>query len=196
MRAVRLTLICSGITQGMRKHGFPGDEGLEKRSLELAHALRHHLADAGRSFSSPAVRARQTADVLGLEATVRENLRDQGYGMWAGKTLAEIEQDQPEGLAAWLTDPAYAPEGGEPIVGVAERTAAFLDEMRGASGHVIAVTHAAVVRAAILNVLAAPLAAYWRIDTPPLSVTDLRYDGRRWALRGHGLLPPSHDVAD
>jgi broad specificity phosphatase PhoE len=189
---MRLTLICSGITQGTRKHGFPSDEGLEERSKRLAHALRHDLAEPDRSLCSHALRARQTAEILGLAATIHEDLRDQDYGIWAGKTLAEIEKDEPEDLAAWLTDPNYAPAGGESIAGVTERTGAFLDEMRAESGHVIAVTHPAVVRAAILNVLAAPLTAYWRIDTTPLSITDLRCDGRRWVLRAHGL--PSLDL--
>ncbi|PSJ63120.1 histidine phosphatase family protein [Pseudaminobacter soli (ex Li et al. 2025)] len=187
MRATRLTLICSGITHGVRKSGFPSDEPLEKRSVKLAQALRDHLADADRALCGPALRARQTAELLGLSATVRQDLRDQDYGIWSGKTLVEIEKDQPEAIAAWLTDPAFAPKGGESIDDVAERAAAFLDEMRAAPGHVIAVIHAAVVRAAILNVLSAPLTAFWRIDVPPLSVTDLRCDGRRWVLRAHGL---------
>jgi broad specificity phosphatase PhoE len=189
---MRLTLICSGITQGMRKQGFPSDEGLEERSKRLAHALKDDLAKPDLSLCSHAIRARHTAEILGLTATMHEDLRDQDYGIWAGKALAEIEKDQPEALAAWLTDPNYAPAGGESIAGVAERTGAFLEEMRAASGHVIAVTHPAVVRAAILNVLAAPLASYWRIDASPLSVTDLRCNGRRWVLRAHGL--PSLDL--
>ena len=48
-------------------------------------------------------------------------------------------------------------------------------------------THAAVIRAAVLIVLDAPASAFWRIDVEPLSLTDLRFDGRRWALRALGL---------
>jgi broad specificity phosphatase PhoE len=186
MKAIRLTLISSGITQGMRKHGFPRDEALEKGSVRLARALGARLAHSERSLCGPDLRARQTAELLGLDVTVEAGLRDQDYGIWAGRTLVEIEEEHPGAIAAWLSDPAYVPEGGEPIAGVAARASAFLDEMRQASGHVIVITHPAVIRSAILHILAAPLTAFWRIDTPPLAITDLRSDGRRWVLRGHG----------
>ncbi|MGE0006842.1 MAG: histidine phosphatase family protein [Parvibaculaceae bacterium] len=187
MKALRLTLVCSGITQGMRKQEFPLDRPLEKRSIDLAHSLRPRLAAADRALSAPALRARQTADLLGLDATVREDLRDQDHGVWAGKAVSEVEALEPGALAAWLTDPAYAQQGGESVADVSRRTAAFLDEMRGASGHVIAVTHGAVVRAAIVHVLAAPLSAFRHIDAPPLGLTDLRHNGSRWVLRAHAF---------
>ncbi len=47
-------------------------------------------------------------------------------------------------------------------------------------GHTIAITHASVIRTAIAHVLGAPLAASWKIDIEPLSITDFRSDGRRW----------------
>ena len=51
----------------------------------------------------------------------------------------------------------------------------------------VAVTHAAVIRAAILAVMGASAACFARIDVTPLSLTDLRSDGRRWTLRATGL---------
>ena len=49
--------------------------------------------------------------------------------------------------------------------------------------HAIAVTHPAVIRAAIVRVLNAPPQAFWRIDVAPLSLTDMRFNGRAWTLR-------------
>jgi broad specificity phosphatase PhoE len=53
----------------------------------------------------------------------------------------------------------------------------------------IAVTHAAVIRAAVIGVLGAPPQSFWRIDVEPMSLVDLRSDKRRWALRVPGFSP-------
>jgi broad specificity phosphatase PhoE len=50
----------------------------------------------------------------------------------------------------------------------------------------VAITHPAVVRAAIVHALGAPPAAFWRIDVAPLSRTDLSGRDGRWNLRGIG----------
>ena len=187
MRATRLTLVCSGISQGMRKARFPlFDETLEKRSVELARALGQQLSNTSRALVAPSLRAQQTAHFMGLRATVHDSLRDQNYGMWEGKEPDEIEAAQPGSLAAWRADPAYSPGGGEPLTEVATRTAGFLDSMRSAGGQLIAVTHPAVVRTAMIHILAAPLTSYWRIDTPPISLIGLYSDGTRWVLRTCG----------
>jgi broad specificity phosphatase PhoE len=54
------------------------------------------------------------------------------------------------------------------------------------SGHTLAVTHPAVIRAAVVLTLQAPAQSFWRIDMPPVSITDLRWNGRSWSLRSSG----------
>jgi broad specificity phosphatase PhoE len=182
---VRLTLICSGATPAMRKGSFPLDEALEPQSLALAATKTLRRAD--RVWTSPALHARQTAEAMGLQASVEPLLSEQDFGRWAGKGFAEVQALDPNGVAAWLGDAEAAPHGGESLADVARRTASFLDDMIRTSGHTIAVTHASVIRAAIVHVLGAPLAACRRIDVEPLSLTDLRSDGHRWMLRSSGI---------
>lgn len=186
MRALRLSIVCSGITQSMRKQRFPVDERLEARSVQLAGNLASRLPRPGVAFGSPSARARETADILGIKPILREDLSDQNYGLWGGLGLNTLEQSDPKGLLAWMSDPNFMPPEGESLADVARRTAGFLDETRSSAGHVVAVSHAAVARAAVLHVLEAPLTAFWKIDVPPLCVLDLRFDGKRWALRGYG----------
>ena len=52
--------------------------------------------------------------------------------------------------------------------------------------HTIAVTHPAVIRAAIVHALQVPLPAFWRFDIAPLSLTDLRFNGGVWSVRCAG----------
>jgi broad specificity phosphatase PhoE len=47
---------------------------------------------------------------------------------------------------------------------------------------VAAVTHAEVVKAAVVHALGAPLAAFWRIDSSPLALTELHAHDGRWTL--------------
>ncbi len=81
-----------------------------------------------------------------------------------------------------MTDPASAPHGGEPLTGLIGRTADWLDSISRTPGRIVAVTHPAVIRAAILSTLNAPAESFWRIDITPASRIHLQYQ-RKWTLR-------------
>lgn len=83
-------------------------------------------------------------------------------------------------LELWLTDPAAAPHGGESIVDLTERVAGWLMSVTSVT---VAVTHPALIRAAILTALDIPPKSFWRIDIAPLSRTTLHYRNDRWTLR-------------
>ncbi|WP_296744558.1 histidine phosphatase family protein [Mesorhizobium sp.] len=183
----RLTMIASGATAAARKGGFPADEPLERQALARATAARPALRRADRVWASPALRARQTAEALGLEATVEPLLADQDFARWAGRGFEDVQAEDPEAMAAWFADSDAAPHGGESLADVARRGVALLDNLVASSGHTIAVTHPVLIRAAIVHVLGAPLSAIWKIDIEPLSLTDFRSDGRRWVLRASGV---------
>jgi broad specificity phosphatase PhoE len=184
----RLTMIASGATPGMRKGRFPNDEALEPQAVERARAMAASLRRADRVWTSPALAARRTAEVLGLEASVEPLLAEQDFARWAGLSFEEVRNEDPDGMAAWFADPDAAPHGGETLSAVAQRSAALVERLAGEGGHTIAVTHAVVIRAAIVHVLGAPLSSVWKIDIEPLSLTDLRSDGRRWVLRASGIV--------
>jgi broad specificity phosphatase PhoE len=182
--SVRLTLICHGATAATRAAAFPSDEPLEDRALSRAAALGQGLRRADRAWTSPALRARQTAAALSLDAAVHPSLRDCDYGRWTGRMFTDVQREDSAGVAAWLSDAEAVPHGGEPLSALFLRVSAWLSECIREEGHTIAVTHAAVIRAAILHVLAAPVRSFWRIDIEPLSATRLRGDGAKWTLMG------------
>jgi len=176
--AIRLSLICAAAPLGMRPGTFPQDEPSDVAGFAPDLGAIAHL------LTAPELRARQTAGVIGA-ATVEPSLAECDYGTWRGRDLAEIGATNPAGAAAWIADPAKAPHGGESIAALLERVGGWLDRIE-ATGHTVAVTHAAVIRAAIVHVLAAPASAFWRIDVEPLSMTDLRRHAGRWTLRSLG----------
>jgi len=184
----RLMLLCHASTDATRRAAFPGDEPLDERAAAKAAASADSLGGFDGAWTSPALRARQTAAALRLSAREDGALRDCDFGCWAGLRLAELQEREPEAVAAWIADPSAAPHGGESILDVLRRVGAWLDARREDRGRGIAVTHPAVIRAAVIHVLGAPPPAFWRIDVEPLSCTDLRRHGDRWTLRSTGCL--------
>jgi broad specificity phosphatase PhoE len=57
--------------------------------------------------------------------------------------------------------------------------------MEGTAG---AVTHASVIRAAIVHAIGAELRSFWRIDVAPLSLARLNGGAGRWTLASLGPL--------
>ena len=180
---IRLVLVACAPTAATRRAAFPLDEPLDDKGLAEATALAPSLRKPDRALTSPALRARQTAAALALDAVTADALRDLDCGGWAGATAAEIHARDPRGFAAWLQDANATPHGGEPVARLLARTRAWMRDLAAGDGRVIAVTHAPVIRAAIVTALEAPFPAFWRIDVPPLGRVSLNADGDRWRLR-------------
>ncbi|WP_322860380.1 histidine phosphatase family protein [Mycobacterium europaeum] len=176
---VRLTLVAHAMTDAMAAARFPGDEPLNdvgRRQAETAAQFRCGAIH----FTGPERRARQTADLLGLEATVDPLLADLNCGPWQEKRLEDVP---PGDLTVWLTDPSRAPHGGESIIELMQRVARWLNSVTENAAAAVAVTHPAVIRAAILLALDIPAKSFWRMDIAPVSRTALHYRGGCWTLR-------------
>jgi broad specificity phosphatase PhoE len=177
----RLALICHASTRATRLAAFPADEPIEPNALDDA-SLPSRLSKAAYCWTSPALRARQTAEALGLLAVVEPLMSDCDFGRWTGRPILDVERDEPDALAQWLADPAATPHGGESIVALIERAGAWLVRLGGLSGQIVAVTHQSVIRAVIVQALGAPPLAFWRVDVPPLAIIELKHNGQRWTL--------------
>jgi broad specificity phosphatase PhoE len=130
---------------------------------------------------------------------VEPALADLDYGAWHGRSLIELASESPDDVAAWTRDPDAAPHGGESFAQLVVRIGHWLESPEGvlntqgvtdatgtsgASGqaqHVVAITHAAVMRAAIVHALGASPAAFTRIEIAPLSAIELRHSRRGWS---------------
>jgi broad specificity phosphatase PhoE len=189
---VRLALIAHAATRATREARFPDDEPLDAHGAEAATAAAGTLRRVTAAHRGPEERCRQTAAALGLDAATAPALADLNTGTWRGRTLTEVEADHPADLYAWLTDPHAAPHDGESLSELLARVAQWLTELPTDAARVVAITHPAVIRAAVLHTLGAPPECFWRLDVSPLSQTWLTRHGGRWQLRetGHALTPP------
>ena len=183
--SARLTLVSHSSTPATVAAAFPADEPLDGRGAAWAAEARGSVARYDRVWCSPSVSCGQTAAALGLAATTEPLLRDWDLGRWRGRTLDEVAAAEPESLQAWMTVPDQAPHGGEPLSALLERVAGWLGTVP-AAGHTVAVTHPAVVRAAVVTVLTAAPQGFWRIDVAPLTGTVLRGGPGRWTVRSTG----------
>jgi broad specificity phosphatase PhoE len=188
---VRLLLISHAATPAMRSGQFPGDAARDAIDLSrapdkaAAAGLRERLSSAGEMsvLCSPAVCARDTAAALGLRPRVDPGLADMDYGRWQGRRLADFGVDEAAQLAQWSRDPHAAPHGGEAFAAVLARVGEWLDGLdlsdtanTGDAAHrtVVAVTHAPVIRAAVMHALQVPPASFALIEVAPWSVVELR----------------------
>ena len=176
---VRLTLVSHAMTDAMSAARFPADEPLNDSGCRQA-AAGFEIKGGTRQLTAPERRARQTAQLLGLRPVTESRLADLDCGRWRGSALENVP---PADLDVWLTDPVQAPHGGESIVDLVERVAAWLASLADNTSHTVAVTHPAVVRAAILVALGASPNSFWRIDIKPLSRTVLHWRGVAWTIR-------------
>lgn len=202
---LRLLLISHVSTAAQRAGRFPDDaDPLDARSIGETDAARVRLALPGDATGlvSPAVCARETAGALGLAATVDEALADLDYGAWRGRRLIELADEAPHELAAWTRDPAVAPPGGESFNALVIRVGAWLDALDVSSADhasarlrtVVAVTHAPLLRAAIVYALGASPEIFPRLEIAPLLLVELRRSPRGWTWwpAASQTSPPPH----
>lgn len=167
------------MTDAMAAGRFPTDEPLNTIGHRQVDASIE-LGPVDATVCGPEKRTRQTAELLGLTAGVDNRLADLDCGRWRGDVLGGVK---PADLAIWLTDVKRAPHGGESIVDLVVRVRGWMGSLTATRSRLVAVTHPAVVRAAVLVALDAPSRSFWRIDVAPVSRTVLHFRGHAWTLR-------------
>lgn len=178
----RLHLLCSASTASVSAVAFSGDDPLDSRGRDSLVSLSGRLAPCDIVLRSPAVAAAQTADGLALTANVEPLLRDCDFGRWTGRSLDEVQAQEPSAVAEWLRDPRAAPHGGESFADLTKRVGGWMDRMLAKDASVLAVTHALVIRAAIAHALGAGAEVFHHIDVAPLTRAKLSGGGGRWTL--------------
>jgi phosphoserine phosphatase len=142
-------------------------------------------------YCSPLGRCRETARAIaetsGMEPVVLDGLNDLDYGAWQWKTFDEVRAASPDLFHRWFAAPDQVRfPGGESLQHLALRTADVFREMteRHPAETVVMVGHDSVNRAILMQVLAQPLLAYWRIAQSPCGLSEIEIgDDRVRALR-------------
>ena len=190
----------TALTEARRISGGNGeDPGLSQAGKLDAQAVAAAVAEIGRSgpFShlespvvvvcSPMRRTRETAEViaaqLGASIEVIEELREISFGDWDGLTNDEVKAQYHDEFVAWQGSWEASPPNGESLAVFDERVkqAKRLILERHAGASVVVVAHVMPIRGFVLQALEGGVAAYWRTQISPCSITGLRLWGEQEA---------------
>lgn len=186
----RLHLLSSAGTFTRNSVAFPSDEPLGRHGRRMLSKVGR-LPPTEVVLCSPTCCAAQTAEGLGLTPTTSPQLRDCDFGSWAGLSLEEVQSRSPEKLAEWLRNSHAAPHGGESFADVTRRVAEWMSGLLAQHTSILAITHPAVIRAAVTHVLAAAPEAFRHIDIGPLTRVIFSRVSTRWVL---AAILPLRDV--
>jgi alpha-ribazole phosphatase len=179
VRHGRTALNAAGRLQGHVDE--PLDDVGREQARRLAARLVPLLDEDDVVISSPLVRARDTAAVLGREARVDERWIEMSYGVFDGVPQGDVA---PEVWAQWRSDPHFAPDGGESLMAVTERVHRACDDLRdlAADRRVVVVSHVSPIKAAIAWALGTDPTTSWRMHLDTAAVTRISVTRRGVAL--------------
>lgn len=163
---------------GHRIAGRTPDVNLSLDGLVQAERLGERLKDlkVDALYCSPILRCRQTAERIAahhdLQINVDESITELDFGDWQGGAIADLDEQE-----LWRRFNAFrsgtrAPNG-ELFLETQLRIVRFLLELsdRHPNQTVAVVSHADVIRAALLHFLGMPMDQFLRLEISPASIT-------------------------
>lgn len=189
LRHGRTEANASGLLQG--RMDPPLDEfGIAQAERAARMLAGSSMGEIRHVISSPLLRARQTAEGLGLPVEIDERFVEVDYGDFDGTPLVDIPLDT---WTRWRSDTSFAPPGGESLVDVGERVRAACEELvlrARDEGTLLVVSHVSPIKAAVLWALGIDDGHVWRthLDTASISLIDV--DRGQPVLRGFNIIVP------
>ena len=138
------------------------DQPLNEDGVLQARAAAGKLRGVSFShvFSSPLIRAVQTARIIAPEAPfLDERLIEMDYGPYEGLDLAHLPPEVLTFFRDFIHNPA--PEGMEQLSSVVRRAGLFLEDIRNLSGNILISTHAIAMKGLLEYLTPASNGSYW-----------------------------------
>ena len=170
-----------------------------EQAAEAAPVLAELAPD--RLISSDLRRAVDTAELVGaacgLPVKFDPRLRETHLGRWQGHTVAEINREYPGAIAAWRSDPGWAPPAGESRVAVVARSRPVVDELDAEladsddrSETVLLVAHGGLIAGLVTGLMDLPTSvwpSFGGLGNCRWAVLARRDDHPRWRLAGYNI---------
>ncbi|WP_028033232.1 histidine phosphatase family protein [Chelativorans sp. J32] len=150
---------------------------------EQALAIGRHLMGKKLDavYTSPRLRAQQTAEILaretGVESEIAPELDEIDFGSWSGRSFEELERDPAWKLWNEERDTAATP-AGDTMAATAARITGFMDRLRGEypGNTFVLVSHSDVIKAALCQTFGIPFSSVHDFEIAPASITTLSFD--------------------
>lgn len=174
---------------GGRKYRGQTDDPLSEKGWAQMRAATAGEQPWTAIVSSPLSRcgafAAWLSESLGLPVQLDARLAEVGFGVWEGRTAAQIKQQDPDCIFNFKCDPVgNRPEGAEPLADFYARVVAAYEDMheRYVGQHILVVAHAGVIRMAICHALGLPPDRAYGINVGSAGIARIRIEhqaGRR-----------------
>lgn len=171
----RVILVRHGQTlwNALGKYQGHTDVPLNEVGIEQARKVAKRLAGENISavYASDLSRAKDTAKIIaqkhGLEVETDKKLREMNFGLWEGKTYNQIQEEYPQLVKVWISDPQLLqiPQG-ETFSQVQLRAIRALKEIirrHNINETIVVVAHGLTIISIICAVLEIDLKNMWKI---------------------------------
>lgn len=190
--ATRLVLVRHGATDYTEQRRYSGrfDVSLSDQGRAQAEATANRVAalapSAAAVVSSPLSRCRHTAEAIAAALggkPVRDNddLVECDFGVWEGRTFAEVRERWAGEMDAWLAATTVAPPDGESFADVGTRSRRAVDALLKAypGETVVVVSHVSPIKLILRDALGGGDTLLHRLflDAAGISVVDFWPDG-------------------
>lgn len=162
-----------------RLAGWTPEVHLNEEGRSQAEALGERLAGAKLTaiYSSPLVRARETADAIAnhypkLDVQIEEGIGEVDYGDWTGKRLRQLARKRMWRVVQSFPSAARFPHG-ESLYEMQTRVVQSLERLGSVhpGGRVAVVAHADVLKAAVAHYAGIHLDLFQRLVIAPASIS-------------------------
>ena len=173
-----IDLLRHGEPEGGQYYRGSTNDPLTKTGWQQMHAVAAKQQKWDIIISSPLIRclafARELSASQQLPLTIEENFREMDFGLWEGKTAAEISQCFPNALDLFYDSPFdNPPEQGENPHEFFQRTTLAWQQTltRFQSQAILIITHAGVIRMLFAKILGISLQNTFHIKIDYASLT-------------------------
>ena len=174
---MRVLLVRHGQSEWNASRRLQGQADINLSDLGRAQAdrLRPVIDEIGpcRAISSDMSRVRETADRIGAaDAQYDAGLREIDVGKWTGRSIGEIQAEDPVAYQGWRAG-TRTPPGGETWGAFSKRVTGVIEAQRtDPCLNLLVACHGGVIRAVLHHYLGLPPAQV--IPVAPASLTALR----------------------
>jgi len=179
-----LYLLRHGQTEWNRETIFRGRKDIplsgEGREQAKLTAEVFKKADIKKIFSSPLIRAMDTAEIVGSaldkKPEIVEGLIDLDFGNWEGKPLEWVKEKYQEEYYMYKNHPENAViPGGENLLDcfnrVGETISGIIKSIQEQEASIILVSHRVILKMAVLWLLGLGVSKFWKIQLDTCSIT-------------------------
>jgi alpha-ribazole phosphatase len=184
----------AGLYQGWADVNL-NDTGLKQASLIAGYLTNKHIECV---ISSTLSRARDTAAVISerllCPLMFDERLKEVNVGKWEGKSWKEIAASYSDFLKDWFLDNVNKPmPGGESYAQLGQRVASVLEDIISRCRETVAVvTHGAVIKTMICQVMGIDLSKRLLFEIDPGSISLIRCDVKKLKCKVTSLNITTH----